>query len=986
MRNATAGVQQHRSGARARLGLTVSALAIAAALPTAAFAQTPTEPVPEQDPEASQLDEVIVTGIRRGLADSISVKRNETSIVEAVSAEDIGKLPDVSIAESIARLPGLAAQRVNGRAQVISIRGLAPDFTTTLLNGRQQASSGDNRAVEFDQYPSELLSGVVVYKTPDAEVSGMGLSGTADLRTVRPLTFGDRVVALNLRGEMVEDGDLNDDVRSYGGRFSVSYIDQFMDDTLGIAIGYAHLDSPSVNRHYKGYSYEAFGGACEPILPATVCVDGDAIEDRPGPESIQPDSADNALILNGQEAFATSRLNQRDAVIGILEWRPNDRMRTTIDLYYSKFDQEETMRGAQWFSNPYADAAFFTNVVTEDRGGSPVAISGTANSVTPILRNDYNTREDEIFSVGLNQEFQLDDRTRLIADLSYSQNERKESVAETYAGYGLGTNLAAGPGADGRTPDTIGFVTPEDGYATYNPGLNYADASQVSLGDRAPWGGWGHDGSIRFPDVEESIHSIDLKAERDLTGPFTQITAGVNYANREKSKRVDDFDLFLLNGRQQVLVDPQYLVEPTDLDFVGFGPVLSVDLRRALDVYYTRAPILDANFFDKNWDISETVTTAFVKAEFETENLRGNIGMQIVHQDQESTGVIINGIEPGQPIVPTSVTRGDSYVDILPSMNLIARITDDMRLRVAVSRTMARPRMDDMRANVTPGFNGLICNDVGPSGQSVCANGGTVNPWSASGGNPDLEPWRATAFDIAYEWYVSPTTYLSIAGFYKKLDNYIYNRNDLFDFTGIPLPASGQLLLANNPSVIISPIGQITLPDNGPGGRVHGFEFSGAYDFGNISDALQGFGVLGSLSLTYSNLNPADGGQEVKIPGLSGMVYNVTAYYERDGFQARVSKRFREAFKGEVVQLFTNRGFTEILDDEQIDAQVGYTFQSGPMEGLGVLFQVNNLTNSPYRTRIGLDGGGVQTADGTVLPETYEEYGRQFLFGINYRF
>lgn len=971
MRNATAGVQQHRSSGKARLGLTVSALAIAAALPTAAFAQTPTEPAPEQDPEASQLDEVIVTGIRRGLADSISVKRNETSIVEAVSAEDIGKLPDVSIAESIARLPGLAAQRVNGRAQVISIRGLAPDFTTTLLNGRQQASSGDNRAVEFDQYPSELLSGVVVYKTPDAEVSGMGLSGTADLRTVRPLTFSDRVVALNLRGEMVEDGDLNDDVRSYGGRFSVSYIDQFMDDTLGVAIGYAHLDSPSVNRHYKAYGYEAFGGVCEPT-PTNVC----------SPESVSPDSADNALILNGQEAFATSRLNQRDAVIGILEWRPNDRMHTTVDLYYSKFDQEETMRGAQWFSNAWADSAFFTNVQTEDRGGSLVATGGALNGGVPIIRNDYNTREDEIFSVGLNQEFQLDDRTRLIADLSYSRNARKESVAETYAGYGLGTNLAAGPGADGRTADTIGFVLPEDGYPTYDPGLNYADASQVSLGDRAPWGGWGHDGSIRFPDVEESIHSIDLKAERDLSGPFTQISAGVNYASREKSKRVDDFDLFLLNGRQQVLVDPQYLVEPTELDFVGFGPVLSVDLERALDVYYSRSPIRDANFFDKNWDISETVTTAFVKAEFETEFLRGNLGLQIVHQDQESTGVIINGLEPGQPIVPASVTSGESYIDILPSMNLIARITDDMRLRVAVSRTMARPRMDEMRANVTPGFNALVCS----GGQTPCGPGQTVNPWSASGGNPELEPWRATAFDLAYEWYASPTTYLSIAGFYKKLDNYIYQRNDTFDFSGIPLPAAGQLLLQNNPGLIISPIGQITLPDNGPGGRVHGFEFSGAFDFGIVNDALQGFGVLGSLSLTYSNLNPADGGQEVKIPGLSGMVYNVTAYYERDGFQARVSKRFREAFKGEVVQLFTNRGFTEILDDEQIDAQVGYTFQSGPMEGLGVLFQVNNLTNSPYRTRLGLDSGGTQTADGTVLPETYEEYGRQFLFGINYRF
>ena len=132
------------------------------------------------------LNTVTVVGIRKGIEDAISVKKNSDSIVESISAEDIGKLPDVSIGESIARLPGLAAQRVAGRAQVISVRGLSPDFATTLLNGREMVSTGDNRSVEFDQYPSELLSGVTVYKTPDAGLVGQGLSGTLDMQTVRP--------------------------------------------------------------------------------------------------------------------------------------------------------------------------------------------------------------------------------------------------------------------------------------------------------------------------------------------------------------------------------------------------------------------------------------------------------------------------------------------------------------------------------------------------------------------------------------------------------------------------------------------------------------------------------------------------------------------------------------------------------------------------------------------------------------------------------
>lgn len=942
---------------RMQFALTASALALAATLPTAVRAQEAAAQ-DDQTTDTTSSEDIVVTGLRAGLQNSINTKRDETSIVEAISAEDIGKLPDVSIAESIARLPGLAAQRVNGRAQVISIRGLAPDFTTTLLNGRAQASSGDNRAVEFDQYPSELLSSVVIYKTPDAAISGMGLSGTADLRTVRPLTFGKRAIALNIRGEKTEGSKLNDDMRNWGGRASVSYIDQFANGTLGIAIGYAHLDSPSQNKHFKAYGYESFGGV--------------------SPTTVQPAAAANALLLNGQEAFATSRLNRRDAVMGVVEWQPSPMVHSTLDLFYSKFHQEEVTRGAQWFSNGWADGATFTGVTTEDRGGTLIATGGTLNRGVPILRNDRNERDDEIFSAGWNNEFQMDERTRFIADLSYSKNKRTEQILETYAGYGRGTGGVTPATPDvGRTFDTIGFEVPEDGFPTYSEGLNYADAAQVSLGDRAPWGGWGHDGAIRFPDVEESIWAIDLKLDHEFDGFLSKITGGVNFTHREKSKRVDDFDLFLKNGRQQVLVDQADLVAPTSLGFTGFGNVLSIDLESALDKYWNRAPILDANYFDKNWDIEEELLTGFIKADFKAGPVRGNIGVQVVEQRQSSTGVVINGLEPGQPIVPVLRTDGETYTDVLPSLNLIWELGGGHRLRLAASKTMARPRMDEMRANVTPGFSSLVC-----TGQP-CVAGQVVNPWSASGGNPNLKPWRADALDIAYEWYLNKTSYFSIAGFYKKLHSYIYQRTDVFDFSGIPLPTTASAIPAG---VVISPLGQITLPANGDGGTIKGVEFSGAFDFGTVVSALNGLGVIGSLSLTESDLNPADNGQEVRIPGLSGTIYNITGYYESGGFQARASYRYRSAFKGEVVQLFATRGQTEILADKQVDAQIGYTFDSGALEGFGVLFQVNNLTDSPYRTRLGLDGGGTKTADGGSLLETYEKYGRQFLLGFNYRF
>src|SRR5512138_4022637 len=150
--------------------------------------------------EGENIEEVVVTGIRAAIESAISIKQDSNSIVEAISAEDIGKLPDTSIAESISRLPGLTSQRAEGRASAISLRGTDPGFTTALLNGREQVSTGDNRSIEFDQYPSELLSAVVVYKTPDSGLIGQGLAGTIDLRTTRPLGYGRRTMAFNLRG------------------------------------------------------------------------------------------------------------------------------------------------------------------------------------------------------------------------------------------------------------------------------------------------------------------------------------------------------------------------------------------------------------------------------------------------------------------------------------------------------------------------------------------------------------------------------------------------------------------------------------------------------------------------------------------------------------------------------------------------------------------------------------------------------------------
>jgi iron complex outermembrane receptor protein len=289
---------------------------------------------------------VKVTGIRRGIEAAISVKKNSDSIVEAISAEDIGKLPDQSIAESISRLPGLTAQRdIHGNASVISIRGMSPDFSTGLLNGREQVSTGDSRSIEFDMYPGELLSGVVVYKTPDAGLVGQGLSGTVDLQTVRPLDFSKRTMAVNYRREK---SGLGMDTKGHGNRFTFSYIDQFANRQIGIAFGFARL---------QGQSAET--SRFENWNTGTTTYNGQTVN----------------IPYTGFNAFSEVYSQARNGFMGVIQYRPAKEFTSTLDLFYSKYERATRNRGIQ---APLADA---TNNAY-DQPGQLINATLSGNNVT----------------------------------------------------------------------------------------------------------------------------------------------------------------------------------------------------------------------------------------------------------------------------------------------------------------------------------------------------------------------------------------------------------------------------------------------------------------------------------------------------------------------------------------------------------------------------------------------------------------------------
>lgn len=858
--------------------------------------------------DARTLDKVTVTGIRVGIEKAIDTKESATSIVEAVSAEDIGKLPDQSIAESIARLPGLAAQRVAGRASTITIRGLAENFGTTLLNGREQVSVGHNRGVEFDQYPSELLSAVVVHKTVDASLVGQGLSGTVNLQTVRPLDFSERVVHFNVRGEQNSLGELNPGYDDQGFRASASYIDQFMDGKLGLAIGYAHMDSPGQAQRWEAWGYPTDNGA-----------------------------APGSYLIGGSKSMAASTENKRDGLMAVVEYKPSDSYSSTLDLYYSQFDKAETNRfleaGLAW------SGATPSNLVVEDGR----VVSGTFTGVRPVLRNDLNTQDDKIFAAGWKHKFRFGDHWSLTADASYSKAEREEMLLETYAG--LGHN------SESNTANVDFVINPATGLPTFTYNRDFTQ--NVVLTDP---GGWGQAGFVKFPGVDDELTSFRVDAERAFDeGIFSGVKFGVNVADREKT-RASGFEGFLRipGGALSLPIPSTALNDPADLSFTGIPGTVSYDIMDVFSLYQ-----LDEHSHpdirNKNWTVNEKITTAFVQWDINT-NLTdtvamvGNVGVQVVRADQSSDGLIVPF---GNADAPVALTGGATYTDVLPSLNLAFKLPHEQTLRFGLGEQMARPRMDDLRANQ----NVSIRTDRDPDGE-----------WTGGGGNPELEPWRATALDLSYEKYFGSRGYVSLAAFHKDLHSWVHNSTVLYDFTGYD-PRTF------NPD---SPIGEFTRPENVKGGILYGFESAVSVPFDMLWAPLEGFGVQASYSKTNSRVTPFEGEPAIQLPGLSKEASNITLYYERYGFQARVSQRKRSSFLGEVQGFGGDRSDRYIKGEEVLDAQVGYTFgENTSLAGLSVLLQVNNLDNEPYRETFDADGN---------LPRMYNEYGRQVLLGASYRF
>ena len=945
------------TGLRSSVSRCASTTAISIALLTTVFSGTA---FAQEAPGADEGDEIIVTGFRASVENAIEVKRTTDFIADIISADDIAGLPDVSIAESLARLPGVSSQRTGGQASALNIRGLSQDLVSATLNGREQVATSGNRTIEFDQYPSELISQAAVYKTPVASIIEGGIAGKVELKTVRPLSNKDNFTGqVNFRGLYNDRADQNPDVNEYGYRASGSVQFKLADDTLGIALGYARLFQPNVATRFVQFDFPSPGNNGSPVRD----LNGDG----------QPE------IFNfGFEGIQFGGRETRDGGIAVVEWQPSDRLTVLIDGYYSRFKSQVKRRGfrvtaTQSGDNQFVNPVIVNNAVVGGRVTNQIGSTGAGFALGTELVNQDEGRRDELYTIGGNIAYDVSDRVKAALDVSYSSGE------SFFNNSGVNVRPFSQTATGLRRSDQIPGVITVDSQLN---GLNLPTIRQITTDftDFNPvGGGFLLDGQFLVPQRDtDKLFAVagDLEFEAG-DGFIKTIKIGGRYAKRDGDRTVTSFNTFNIPGAPLAL--------PANLISIGgfrggfaraglpnFGVV---DIDGAFNLAFgnqlgTRQPTDQVVFpftLDQSFEIDEKTYTGYGQIDFSTIAgslpFRGNIGLRVIRTEQSSSvfGVIERRIDAsGNTIdIRGDITRGKTFTDFLPSANVIIEISPKDLLRLSYTQQISRPRFVDLR-------------------NSISVNTGSDGNTSGGGGNPELDPFKADQFDISFERYLGKSGIISVAAFYKNLRTFIIQGtipNFNFVANGVtPPPISG-----TNPPQAGNPIGSFSAPVNGQGGFVYGFEFGFSKTFVELPSPFDGLGVVVNYAYSQSDLNTTSttSGRPLNLDlaGLSKHVLNPTIFYEKAGFGARVSGRYRSSFVSPQI------GISELIissaPETVIDAQISYEFpETSVLKGLKLLAQANNLTDEPTRTFF---GQRAQTG-------TLQNFGRTFFLGATYKF
>jgi TonB-dependent receptor len=903
-------------------------LASIAFVPTIASAQSTgseqqAAPPPPAAEAASTVDEVVVQGFRASLERALNIKRNASGISDAITAEDIGKFPDLNISESLQRIPGVTLERnAFGEGRAINLRGLGPQFTLVEVNGVTGTSNNDGgrslgnsegsggRSFSFEVLASELFTGAVVNKTSLASQTEGGLAGTVSLQTPRPLEQKDgfhlSASALANYSGINEQTDprgavlLSYNAGKYGFTASVSYADTtYRSDTI------------------EGGSWRAFSNSNTGPIKATADVGA-------------------LLVANGPRYYYVKDHRKTFGSTLAFQARPTDELELTIDGIYGKLDSRRN--------------ALRDDMAIEGGANAPTNITVTNGAIT---KGDFTNIQQR---VGAN--FYTTDEEFYQASASAKWTPAENWTITPMVGYSSRKNDSTFNLYSFRLANSAGVFDP--GTVSYAVRGDYLDFGSTATDFKSnPQNFLFNTFAFRPTSDEDNEFSTKLDVERKFDTALKTVRFGVRYSDRDKTRQAFDTRLNRIASVPTTGL-PSLAAAYTlvDFDVRGGGAsvpnqLLNVDEAKMRALFLPNglggAPITGTvlarqvpNEASGTYQVGEKTLAGYAETEFEVDTFNLVAGLRFVRTEQTATGNrVVNANLPTQQITPVTVEQ--TYQFFLPSLTAKWEVVPDVILRAAYGRTLTRPNLGDVAPRES--FNGI----------DASGGRGTM-------GNPELTPYTADNFDLGGEWYLGRGGLIGANVFYKDIKDFIDTTSFVENRT---FPRQADAVLVTGPITFVRPV-------NGVSAKIKGFELTAQSRLDFVSDVLRNFGFVANYSYTESSADFATAGdvRSGGLPGLSKNSYNLVGYYDNGRFDARFSYSWRARFLAEFNSDFGIPRFTDPYG--QLDFSANYEVT----DNFSLQAQVLNLTRSQRTNK----------SSAFYLPFNVEELDRRIFVGGRVKF
>lgn len=1024
--------QMSRKHGRDALSAAITfALAAAAFVPAAAFAQQAT--TPSETPSATTLDSVQVTGYRYAIEKSLQQKRDANAVVEVITAEDVGKFPDKNVADSLQRVPGVVITRDGGEGKSVSVRGLDPDLTLTQLNGNYIATSETNdeasRSFNYTLLPSNMLSSAELFKSPEARIDEGGIGGTVILHTRRPLEMESN------SGYVTLEGTSSDNSRDVDPQESALYSWHSDDERFGVLVGVTQQKRTSRTMEATTENYQWYGTDTTARDVFGNDMNQGGVNYWWGNSGFNDQNGRNYtdFYMPTSVNFAVKEEErQRKGGQLTFQFKPTDNVTLTANYFRFELEGDYTqnmLKIPEWNMARYNQDGNWAggrllNGLTMDPSGSIV----TGAQFEKIPGKTYYCSEDEAAAAGLPPGgWGPDDCTIPTPQLTgdYSREKALSQTADLSVDWDI-SPLWKASFSGGRTWSEGG---PSMKFRMSAKPRRRVDGVWQTGNQYSAWDLTGTPSATFSPDLQQQLMNGIAEVDTGSTdSSWMQTEIKQNHFQADFTKLFEtgwldsfQFGAKYSDGKVHRNTGNTYWVcpgtDPADYDNNRYQAGCDNTAGIAQPGFFLSNPIsginggFNANVFpginypayinylndryggshnrteeDFVYNVNEKVYAGYFQANFRTERLRGNVGLRVVRTEQfaqssdaierfndyfldNASGAPMSctdpaaaafptyGCESGFVRLPDSLARQKSfeligtdktYTDFLPSFNIAWDITENLVLRGAASKVIARPSYTSIAA---PGalsyYSAEYVND------RRVAGGAPQEGWQGHGSNKNLEPFEATQFDVGLEWYFKPGAVAGIGLFRKNVDNFT-----------VPVVRDVQMVVGGE---------SVTVQDyetqaNGRDGVSQGVELYGQYTFD------MGFGV--QANYTYNDTNLASivlDGESIGSSPLVGSAKNqanVTVFYENEKFLARASYNRR----GEVVGGL-NGGMTEYTEPyAQLDLNVAYNFT----DALTFTASVLNATKEEQRIHLGND------TDARLISSLYS--GRQLYFGATYKF